>query len=57
MQISLILASLACFIFMAYNIVTIKIFGMPTSLSDTFYLYHGGYDGERTVTITIYYYV
>lgn len=39
MQISLILASLACFIFMAYNIVAIKIFGMPTSLSDTFYLY------------------
>ena len=39
MQISLILASFAFFIFLAYNIIAIKIFGMPTSLSDTFYLY------------------
>lgn len=35
----LLLALLALFVFMTYNAVSIQIFGMPTSLSDTFYLY------------------
>ena len=35
----LILALVALLIFVIYNVVAIKIFGMPTSLSDTFYLY------------------
>lgn len=35
----LILVLIAIAIFAIYNSVSIKIFGMPTSLSDTFYLY------------------
>jgi hypothetical protein len=35
----LILVSIAIAIFLVYNIVAICIFGMPSSLSDTFYLY------------------
>ena len=38
MSIYLILAIVAFCIFLVYNIVTVKFFGMPTSLSDTYYL-------------------
>lgn len=35
---NLILASIALLVFLTYNVVTVAKFGMPSSLSDTFYL-------------------
>ena len=39
MTVYLILAITACLIFTIYNVVSICIFGMPSSLSDTYYLF------------------
>lgn len=41
MTIYLILVLFAVLVFIIYNIISYKIFGIPTSLSNTFYLYEG----------------
>lgn len=40
-MINLILACIATFLFVLYIAIALGIFGVPTSLSDTFYLYNG----------------